>query len=157
MGSDHREPELLLKIRVGALIVRDDSLLFMRYSYPGGEVYCLPGGGLATGESLHDALARELLEELGLEQVELGDLLMVCEQQETPHLPSRLHLIFRAFTSAQPTLNPMETSAAELVWLAPRALAGKALYPHVTTEFQDLLQGKGGRCYIGSCSLRSWS
>jgi ADP-ribose pyrophosphatase YjhB (NUDIX family) len=146
-----------LKIRVAALIMRDESLLFMRYSYPGGEVYCLPGGGLAAGESLHDALARELLEELGLERVELGDLLMVCEQQETPHLPSRLHLIFRAFTAAQPTLNPLQTSANGLVWLASEALQGKALYPHVTGEFQDLLAGRAGRCYIGSCSVRSWS
>jgi ADP-ribose pyrophosphatase YjhB (NUDIX family) len=43
-----------------------DRILLCRHEKPGKEYWLLPGGGVKTGESLLEALERELAEEIGL-------------------------------------------------------------------------------------------
>lgn len=60
-----------------------DRVLLVRFEFPSvGTRWALPGGGLESGESDHDALRRELSEELGLHDIDVG-----------PHVWSRLHII----------------------------------------------------------------
>src|SRR5204863_462839 len=54
------------RIRVSALLRWRDRLLLCRHEKPGKEYWLLPGGGVKSGESLVDALHRELEEELGV-------------------------------------------------------------------------------------------
>ena len=55
------------RIRVSALLRWEDRLLLCRHEKPGrGEYWLLPGGGVNAGESLVDALHRELAEEVGI-------------------------------------------------------------------------------------------
>ena len=54
------------RIRVSALLRWQDRILLCRHEKPGKEYWLLPGGGVDSGESLVDALQRELLEEVGL-------------------------------------------------------------------------------------------
>jgi 8-oxo-dGTP diphosphatase len=54
------------RIRVSALLRWQDLILLCRHEKPGKEYWLLPGGGVDSGESLVDALQRELLEEVGL-------------------------------------------------------------------------------------------
>jgi 8-oxo-dGTP diphosphatase len=65
-------------VRVGALIITGDGLLLVRQRRLGHEYWLLPGGGVWFGESLADALRRELREELCLE-IEPGRPLAVAE------------------------------------------------------------------------------
>jgi 8-oxo-dGTP diphosphatase len=54
------------RIRVSALLRWEGRVLLCRHEKPGrGEYWLLPGGGVNTGESLVDALHRELREEVG--------------------------------------------------------------------------------------------
>ena len=60
-----------------------DRVLLVRFEFPNtGRRWALPGGGLEPGENHHDALRRELSEEVGLDRVVIG-----------PHLWNRLHII----------------------------------------------------------------
>jgi 8-oxo-dGTP diphosphatase len=55
------------RIRVSALLRWEDRILLCRHEKAGrGDYWLLPGGGVNTGESLVDALHRELVEEVGL-------------------------------------------------------------------------------------------
>jgi ADP-ribose pyrophosphatase YjhB (NUDIX family) len=54
------------RIRVSALLRWQDRILLCRHEKPGKEYWLLPGGGVDSGESLVDALQRELTEEVGL-------------------------------------------------------------------------------------------
>jgi 8-oxo-dGTP diphosphatase len=54
------------RIRVSALLRWEDRILLCRHEKPGKEYWLLPGGGVNSGESLVDALRRELLEEVGI-------------------------------------------------------------------------------------------
>ncbi|HMK93213.1 MAG TPA: NUDIX domain-containing protein [Thermoleophilia bacterium] len=54
-------------VRAAGLIVREDAVLLVRQDRMGESYWLLPGGGVAFGEPLHDALVREFHEELALD------------------------------------------------------------------------------------------
>ena len=55
------------RIRVSAVLGWRGQILLCRHEKPGKEYWLLPGGGVDGGESLTDALQRELSEELGID------------------------------------------------------------------------------------------
>jgi ADP-ribose pyrophosphatase YjhB (NUDIX family) len=55
----------------------DDRVLLVRFEFPDRVVWATPGGGLADGETHEQGLRRELLEEAGLAEFELGSPLWV--------------------------------------------------------------------------------
>jgi ADP-ribose pyrophosphatase YjhB (NUDIX family) len=59
------------------LLDPDDRLLLVRFVHPqtGEEFWTTPGGGLDPGEGLEDGLRRELREETGLEDPEIGPVI----------------------------------------------------------------------------------
>jgi ADP-ribose pyrophosphatase YjhB (NUDIX family) len=54
------------RIRVSALLRWGDGILLCRHDKRGRHVWLLPGGGVHSGETLTDALERELAEEVGI-------------------------------------------------------------------------------------------
>ena len=58
----HPEP----RIRVSAILRWHDRILLIRHEKRGAEHWLLPGGGVRAGETLLEALQRELAEETGL-------------------------------------------------------------------------------------------
>jgi 8-oxo-dGTP diphosphatase len=72
--DDRRYPKRPL-VGVGAIILdRDRILMAQRGKEPLKGWWSLPGGALETGESLHDAICREVREETGLEVRPMGVL-----------------------------------------------------------------------------------
>jgi 8-oxo-dGTP diphosphatase len=55
----------------GLVLDPSDRLLLLRCELPGKSFWVAPGGGLEAGESHHEALARELREEIGLESADI--------------------------------------------------------------------------------------
>ena len=55
------------RIRVSALLLWNGRILLCRHEKPGKEYWLLPGGGVNSGETLVEALRRELSEELGID------------------------------------------------------------------------------------------
>lgn len=65
---------------VGAIIFRGDSvLLAQRGREPSYGKWSIPGGLVELGESLHDAIRREVREEVGLD-VKVGDLVAALDR-----------------------------------------------------------------------------
>lgn len=68
-------------IGVGAIIWKGDQVLLVRQDkYPeyGANFWTLPGGGQEVGESVEQALQREVMEETGL-TIEIGPLVLVVD------------------------------------------------------------------------------
>jgi 8-oxo-dGTP pyrophosphatase MutT (NUDIX family) len=67
--------ELRLREAARAIVLDPaDRILLVEFTFPDSVVWATPGGGLADGETDADALRRELSEEAGLEEVDIGPL-----------------------------------------------------------------------------------
>ncbi len=78
--SDTRQYPARPIVGVGAVIVQDGQVVLIRRRYePRKGQWTLPGGGVEVGESLEAAVAREMLEETGL-QVEVGPVIEVFDR-----------------------------------------------------------------------------
>jgi 8-oxo-dGTP diphosphatase len=65
---------------VGAVVVSDGrALLIKRGNEPAKGVWSIPGGMVEIGETIHDAVGREIREETGLE-IEVADRLSILER-----------------------------------------------------------------------------
>ena len=94
------------RVRVSALLRWEDRILLCRHEKPGrGEYWLLPGGGVNSGESLSDALHRELSEEVGIDDelpVE-GPVAIVDSISPQPQFAAKhvVHIIFAADLSGR--------------------------------------------------------
>lgn len=71
-----------LRIRPAAraiLLTPDAEVLLVRFEFPAGTRWALPGGGLESGETAAEALRRELREEVGPREVAIGPLVWARE------------------------------------------------------------------------------
>ncbi len=86
------------RIRVSAILRRGDRILLVRQEKGGQTYWLLPGGGVNYGESLTEALERELTEECGLDEDISVEGPVAVAESISPDLAVRakhvVHIIF---------------------------------------------------------------
>jgi 8-oxo-dGTP diphosphatase len=138
-----------MKVRPAVVIVKEETVLTMRYVYGEKEVYALPGGNPDPDECLPEALRRELMEELGV-TVEIGEMALCGEVLWGEMRKETLHMVFSAeIDNGIPKLNPQETTALEIVWLPYDKLGQRLMYPNVGEDILKYLQGDLRSAYVG--------
>ena len=110
------------QIAVSAAIFRDGKVLLTRRARsPAKGFYSLPGGRVEFGESLHQALAREVDEETGLDIAIVG---LAGWREVLPAAPGAGHYLIISFAalwvSREPALND---ELDDYRWISPGALA----------------------------------
>ena len=85
------------RIRVAALIRRGDDLLLIKHAKLGRTYWLLPGGGVEEGESMHEALLRELDEECSLRSVRLEGPIAIAESIAPANERPRKHVVHLIF------------------------------------------------------------
>src|SRR5919112_966551 len=90
------------RIRVSAILQWQGRVLLCRQEKPGKEYWLLPGGGVDAGETIIEALRRELREEVGVEADVQFEGPVAIVDSIAPRAPSALarkhvvHIIFSA-------------------------------------------------------------
>ena len=90
------------RIRVAALIRRGDSVLLCNHTKHGRSYWLPPGGGVEEGESLHEALLRELDEECSLQSVTLEGPIAIAESISPADQRPRKHVVHLLFAGVVP-------------------------------------------------------
>ena len=115
-------------LAVSAAIVRDGHVLLVRRARaPAHGLLTLPGGGVEAGETLEQALIREVLEETSLtvEPVALAGHREVIARDSTGRI--QRHFVILCFAArwiaGETKLNE---ELAESLWVRPAAIAGMA-------------------------------
>jgi nucleoside triphosphatase len=81
---------------VGALIVNKEGMILLAKSHKWFDKYTLPGGHIEVGETMKEAVAREVKEEVGLD-VEVAEMLLIQEAIFVEEFWKRRHFIFFDF------------------------------------------------------------
>ena len=140
-----------MKIRPAIILVENDKIMLMRYSYSGKTVYQFPGGNMEDVETLEQTLARELMEELNL-PVSVKKLMISAQVINQKKQQATLHCLFEGsiINSAKPVINPKQTSALEVVWMETSQLDQLNLYPSVGIKLKEILSNSAsGTHYLG--------
>ena len=118
---------------VSAVVVDDDRLLLVRRGRGRAQgTWALPGGRVGEGETLAEAVVRELVEETSLEGV-CGPLLGVCELVDDPHQVVLGHLV-----SLLEAVDPAAgDDAAEARWVPLADVVDLQLAPGVAEFLHD--------------------
>jgi len=118
---------------VGAVAVRDGALLLVRRGHePEAGRWSLPGGRVEAGETLAQALEREVLEETGLE-VRCGALLGWVERIG----PGHHFVILDFFVEAASGALRAGGDATEAAWVALPVVAGLDLVEGLAGFLRD--------------------
>ena len=80
-----------MKVRVTGILLKNEALLLLHQDVENLRSWSLPGGTVEEGETLEEALIREMQEETGLE-VAVGELLYVSD-----HIKKDRHVVHLTF------------------------------------------------------------
>ncbi len=143
------------RVRVAAVIIRDNAVLLAEHNKDGNTYYLLPGGGVGRGETLHEALVRELWEETRL-AVRPERLLFLCESIAPDHTRHIIQVAFAAAIDDNAHPSPGEDPRVVGARFFPAdALAALPMFPPVQETlaaglrngFPDIPQSLGN-CWI---------
>ena len=128
---------------VGALIFNDYGQLFLMRSHKWKGQYVIPGGHIELGETMVDALKREVKEETNLE---IFDIEFVCFQEfiHDDRFWQRRHFIFFDYAcrthSAEVILND---EAQDYVWVDIERVSDLPVEHYTTIAFNEYREKRG--------------
>ncbi len=128
-------------IRVAGFLEHEGRLLLVEQSRGGDRYWLLPGGGVRFGETLSEALRREVAEELGL-RIAVGRLLAIVESlSPDPAYPKHVvHLVFEVSAAPEADITPQESTVLHADFLDERALNTVDLRPPIAEFLIDCLR-----------------
>lgn len=132
---------------VGGLVFDADRVLLVRRgAHPAKGYWSIPGGKLRDGETLADAVERELLEETGL-RVRVGDLVEVYERLPRPGAGgTEAHFVVLDYLcEAVGGLLRAGDDADAVRWFAVDGLDGLHLTPGAADVVRKAFRMKAGR------------
>jgi 8-oxo-dGTP pyrophosphatase MutT (NUDIX family) len=146
------------RIRVSALVVRDDALLLVKHVVDGRSWWCPPGGGADGNEPLLAAAERELFEETGV-RASAGTITYLLDFiiDDPPCRNLEVYVLMHE-PRGEPAVPDNETRyLKEARYIRRDEMAGLTVYPTVLrdTFWDDLASGIAGARYLGVSTMET--
>ncbi|MCF7971568.1 MAG: NUDIX domain-containing protein [Methylococcaceae bacterium] len=147
-----------IRITVRAVIIQDEKVLLIKKDSPNDGIhYTLPGGALEAGETLHQAVMRECLEEINTPVVAFDILhvadLFIPKLEPLPYTRHQLEVLIQCQTPK----NYIPSSGSDpdkhqvgVEWLSLNTLATHSISPNFFTELLANLHSRTHKVYLGS-------
>ncbi len=124
-------------VAVGAVLVDDDRLLLVRRGHgPAAGTWAVPGGRVEAGETLAEAVTRELREETGIEGV-CGRFLGLLERLPDDESPEHLVILDYEVAILESVEPVAAADAAEARWVDLVDVADHQLAPGLAEFLHD--------------------
>lgn len=140
-----------------AIVIDCGRILLNRCTSRFGEYYALPGGGQNSGETLIEAVKRELLEETGYEvkPMRLSGIYERVADRPGADGDSICHKIYFVFLCKLASDTPRQPTEHDrfqigLEWVKLKDVRTSNLFPHAIRDNIGALIGSGETIYIGS-------
>lgn len=125
------------KTRATAVVIKDGKILMIHRFCEGKEYYVLPGGKVEEGETVEEAVIRELLEETTI-TAQLGKLISIFDDGGSNH-----QLFLCHYVSGEPKLSEDSSEKIEMnennqyypMWVKVEKLKDFTIWPEGTKEF----------------------
>ena len=147
-----------MKVRVSAVYEQSDEILCMKYIYGGKDVFSLPGGGAEKDMPLQEVLAKEWMEELGI-NVDIGNVILIGEAPAGKQYPRTLHIVFEvAEIHGIPRVQQEATCSLDVAWVPVKKLPDLALYPDVGKQLYAYFTAESRHTltFISNCMARGY-
>ncbi len=130
---------------VGALIVNNEGKILLARSHKWFDRYTLPGGHIEVGETMVDAVKREVKEEVGLD-VDVVDMLLMQEAIFAPEFYKKKHFIFIDFycKSKDEQVKLDQKEIQDYLWVYPGAAYNLKLDSFTRKTIDTFLEKKHG-------------
>ena len=138
--SEQTYPEAI----VGALVVNAEGNLLLVKSHKWRDLYGLPGGHVELGETMTDAVRREVKEETDLD-VDQVEFLFYQEMVFDAAFWTKSHFIFFEFVcNTRQTQVTLNSEAEEYLWLPPQDATEMTIDRYTKRAIEVYLQSVDG-------------
>ena len=127
------------RIRVAAIIVRGNTVLLVKHRKAGRNYWMLPGGGVQQGESLAEAVVRELSEETGL-TVRPLELVLANDSIAPDRSRHIVHLCFTAEITGGELCCGEDTRVVDAAFLPVDGLDRIELFPAFGETLRNMIR-----------------
>lgn len=122
-----------MRTRATGVVIKDNKVLLIKRFNNGKQYYVFPGGGVEEGETVEEALIRELKEETSL-NIKVSRKLWTFDTEWLGQTIKHVNFLVNNFSGSLGLGGPekeknSEINSFELVWVPFTDVGGLALYP----------------------------
>jgi len=131
-----------IRIRVaGICLDKNNRLLLVNHQKNGKSYWLLPGGGVEYGETLHEALKREFMEEMSLNVKKAGELLFVNDSIYPGGKRHVINMYFKVRVSGVLKPNP-DRILKNAVYMKKSEFKKILFYPDIKNDIMRMWSNK---------------
>ena len=138
-----------IRIRVCGILLREGKMLLIAHQKDGDIYWLLPGGGVAFGESLEDALKREFMEELNI-NISVGDMTFLSDSIAPSGERHIVNIYFRCSYVSGDYVTGKDVRLHGFGFFDAGEIASLKIYPPINSELISVLQNKQFIGYLGN-------